>query len=78
MASVREIHSHGAEQTGASTPEVSWVSAIIPIPAALTVPHITATIPRMSRILTNFGIIFYHHSPAVPDSVPRVVYYTIG
>jgi hypothetical protein len=77
MAWVKDMHSHGAEQTGALTPDVSCVSAIIPIPAALTVPQRAAVIPRMSRILKYCCIISYHHSPAVPDSVPRVGYYTI-
>jgi hypothetical protein len=32
---------------------------MIPIPAALTAPHTTAVIPRMSRILAYFRIIFF-------------------
>ena len=70
MAAVSAMHWHGAVQTGASTPDVSWVSAIIPIPSALTVPHMTAIIPRMSRILTYCCIISYHHFPAVRFTVP--------
>jgi len=53
VATLSDMHSHGAVQTGASTPEVSWVSATIPIdataaPGAL---HNTVTIPRIKTIL---------------------------
>ena len=50
-ASLSAIHIHGAVQTGYSPADVVCVSATIPI-AALTVPHMTATIPRIRRILT--------------------------
>jgi hypothetical protein len=74
MACVNDRHSQGAEQTGASTPEVTRVSAIIPIPAALTAPHTTAVIPRMNRILAYFCIIFYHNSPVVQNTMPGLYY----
>ena len=67
MAVLSDMHSHGAVQTGASTPDVSWVSATIPIPAAFIVPHITATIPRITTILTYlFQFIPDHHYPRTP------------
>jgi hypothetical protein len=73
MAVVSDMHSHGAVQTGASTPDVSWVSAIIPTPAALTVPHMTATIPRITTILIYlFQFIPDHHYPAAPVKEARV------
>jgi hypothetical protein len=71
MAALSDIHSHGAVQTGASTPNVSWVSATIPIPAALTVPHIPATNPRITTILTYlFPFIPDHHTLTVPGRRP--------
>jgi hypothetical protein len=79
MAVLSAIHWHGAVHAGALAPDVTWVSAIIPTPLAHTVPHKIATIPRIRMIPTyRFPNIPDHHSPAVPDSVPRVVYYTIG
>jgi hypothetical protein len=79
IAVLSAIHWHGAVHAGALAPDVTWVSAIIPTPSALTVPQTIATIPRIRMIPTyRFPAIPNHHSPAVPDSVPRVVYYTIG
>lgn len=52
MAELSDMHAQGAVQTGALTPDVSWVSAMIPTPAALTAPHMNATIPRTTMILT--------------------------
>jgi len=67
IAVLSPIHWHGAVQTGAFTPDVSWVSAIIPIPAALTGPDITAAIPRITMILTyRFHIIPYHQYKSMP------------
>jgi hypothetical protein len=52
MAELSAMHAQGAVQTGALTPDVSWVSAMIPTPSALTPPHMNATIPRITIILT--------------------------
>jgi len=71
MAALSDIHSHGAVQTGASTPDVTWVSAPTPTPAALAEPHRTAAIPRITTILTKrCTIIPDHHYPAAPVRSP--------
>jgi hypothetical protein len=79
MAVLSPIHWHGAVQTGAFIPEVSWVSAIIPIPAALTGSDITAAIPRITMILIyRFHIILNHQYKIMPpvagDSINLSVY----
>src|SRR5512133_1701241 len=63
-ASFIDIHSHGAAQAlGDPTPGFSF-SAPIPT-AALTMPHITASIPIITTILIErFIVILYHHSPS--------------
>jgi hypothetical protein len=68
------MHSHGAVQGGGASPAaVCWVSAIIPI-EALTVPHISAIIPRITRILTyRFHIIPDHHCLTIPGRRPVIL-----
>jgi len=51
MAALSEMHWHGAVQTGALTPDVSWVSAMIPTAAAFTPQNMNTTIPRTTTIL---------------------------
>ncbi len=69
-AVLSDIHSHGAVQAGASTPDVTRVPATIPI-SAPTVPHMIATIPRITTILTyRFPSISDHRCLTGPGREP--------
>jgi hypothetical protein len=65
------MHSHGAVQTGYAPTDIACVLATTPTATALTVPHMTATIPRIITILIyRFPIISHHHSSTIPGRVP--------
>jgi hypothetical protein len=67
------MHSQGAVHAGASIPEVSWGSATIPIPAALTVLQMSAINPKNTTILVCWiAIIINHRCLPGFDPVPGI------